>query len=88
MGVYLYAILGGEPFIYGELMDIVNNHPRSAFQIFTNGTLVDKKIVKRFWKTKNVVPVLSAEGGKEETDKRRGKGVYQKVTGLMNILKN
>jgi MoaA/NifB/PqqE/SkfB family radical SAM enzyme len=88
MGVYLYTILGGEPFIYGELMNIVNNHPRPAFQIFTNGTLVNEKIVKRFWKTKNVVPVLSVEGGKEETDKRRGKGVYQKVTGLMNILKN
>jgi MoaA/NifB/PqqE/SkfB family radical SAM enzyme len=88
MGVYLYTILGGEPFIYGELMDIVNNHPRPAFQIFTNGTLVNEKIVKRFWKTKNVVPVLSIEGKKEKTDKRRGKGVYQKVTGLMNILKN
>jgi MoaA/NifB/PqqE/SkfB family radical SAM enzyme len=87
MGVYLYTILGGEPFIYKELMDIVNAHPRSAFQIFTNGTLVDENTIKKFWKTKNVVPVISVEGGEEETDKRRGKGVYKKVTWLMDTLK-
>jgi len=87
IGTYLYTILGGEPFVYPELLDIVNRHPKSAFQIFTNSTLLTEDKINRFWKTKNVVPVLSLEGGMEETDDRRGKGVYEKVVAAMDLLK-
>ncbi len=87
IGCYLYTILGGEPFVYPKLLDIVNNHPHSIFQIFTNGLLVDERKIERFWKTKNVVLVISLEGDEEETDKRRGKGVFRKIVELMDILK-
>ncbi|MEN3012522.1 MAG: radical SAM protein [Dictyoglomus thermophilum] len=87
IGTYFYTILGGEPFVYPDLLDIVNRHPRSVFQIFTNATLLDEKKIERFWKSKNVVPVLSIEGGKEETDYRRGVGVYEKVVNAMDLLK-
>ncbi len=87
MGVYLYTILGGEPFIYEDLFDIINKHPHSAFQIFTNCTFLDDKKIDKMWKSKNVVPVLSIEGNKEDTDRRRGSGVYEKVVSLMDTLK-
>lgn len=87
IGTYFYTILGGEPFVYQNLLDIVHRHPRSIFQIFTNGTLVDEKIIEKFWKSKNVVPVVSLEGGPEETDYRRGKGVYERVIYTMDLLK-
>ncbi len=87
IGTYFYTILGGEPFVYPELLDIVNRHKRSVFQIFTNATLLDEDKIERFWKSKNVVPVLSIEGGQEETDKRRGNGVYEKVIKAMDLLK-
>jgi len=87
IGTYFYTILGGEPFVYPDLLDIVNRHPRSVFQIFTNATLLDERKIERFWKSKNVVPVLSIEGGKEETDYRRGVGVYEKVVNAMDLLK-
>ncbi|MEN2984316.1 MAG: radical SAM protein, partial [Dictyoglomaceae bacterium] len=87
IGCYLYTILGGEPFLYPKLLDIINNHPNSAFQIFTNGALLDEKKVERFWKTKNVIPVLSLEGDEKETDKRRGKGVFKRLVEVMDMLK-
>lgn len=87
IGTYFYTILGGEPFVYPGLLDIVNRHPRSVFQIFTNATLLDEDKIERFWKSRNVVPVLSIEGGKEETDYRRGLGVYEKVVHAMDLLK-
>ncbi|PMQ01774.1 MAG: radical SAM protein [Dictyoglomus sp. NZ13-RE01] len=87
IGCYFYTILGGEPFVYPKLLDIVNKHPNSVFQIFTNSTLLNEKIIERFWKSKNVVPVLSIEGDEEETDKRRGNGVYAKVVEAMDMLK-
>ncbi|MGC9001607.1 MAG: radical SAM protein [Dictyoglomus sp.] len=87
IGTYFYTVLGGEPFVYPGLLDIVNRHPRSVFQIFTNATLLDENKIERFWKSKNVVPVLSLEGGKEETDYRRGLGVYEKVVNAMDLLK-
>jgi len=87
IGTYFYTILGGEPFVYPELLDIVNRHKRSVFQIFTNATLLDESKIERFWKSKNVVPVLSIEGGPEETNKRRGNGVYEKVVKAMDLLK-
>ncbi|MGB9787539.1 MAG: radical SAM protein [Dictyoglomus turgidum] len=87
IGTYFYTVLGGEPFVYPGLLDIVNRHPRSVFQIFTNATLLDENKIEKFWKSKNVVPVLSLEGGKEETDYRRGLGVYEKVVNAMDLLK-
>jgi MoaA/NifB/PqqE/SkfB family radical SAM enzyme len=87
IGTYFYTILGGEPFVYPNLMDIVNKHPDSIFQIFTNATLLNENIIEKFWKSRNVVPVLSLEGGLEETNERRGKGVYEKVVLAMDLLK-
>ncbi|MGB9857768.1 MAG: radical SAM protein [Dictyoglomaceae bacterium] len=87
IGCFFYTILGGEPFVYPKLLDIVNRHPHSVFQIFTNATLVNEKTIEKFWKSKNVVLVLSIEGDEEETDKRRGKGVFSKVVEVMDMLK-
>ena len=51
--------------------------------MFTNGTFIDERYFKLLDECRNLVPVLSIEGGREITDARRGEGIYDRVTGNM-----
>ena len=79
MGVYFFTILGGEPFVCDYMWDVFNKYNDVAFQVFTNGTMLDEQTVKRLIKLGNVMPIISLEGSQEETDSRRGTGIYQKT---------
>lgn len=87
LGTYLYTILGGEPFIRDDLFEIYKKHKGCAFQVFTNGTLIDEEVVKKIKDCANVMPVLSVEGFEKETDERRGEGVYKKLMNAMDLLR-
>ena len=39
-GNSFFGILGGEPFMYKGLLDILAEHPDCYFQVFTNGQLI------------------------------------------------
>jgi MoaA/NifB/PqqE/SkfB family radical SAM enzyme len=86
MGVHLFTLLGGEPFIYDGLLDLAASNQRSYFQIFTNGTLIDEEIVDELAELGNVAPMLSLEGDEEMTDARRGPGVYRHILEVMDML--
>ncbi len=45
----------------------------------TNGTYLNERYLELFDKSRNLIPVMSIEGGKETTDARRGAGVYDKL---------
>jgi uncharacterized Fe-S cluster-containing radical SAM superfamily protein len=77
MGVALYTILGGEPFIKPELFEIFRRHNDVYFQLYTNGTLINEDICKKLLSVGNVFPQISIEGFEKETDASRGKGTYQ-----------
>lgn len=87
-GVFLYIVTGGEPFIRSDLMEIYQKYPHLMFLIITNGTLLDEELVRKIADSGNIIPVLSIEGNEEETDERRGKGVYSKVLKAMKLLKS
>jgi MoaA/NifB/PqqE/SkfB family radical SAM enzyme len=87
LGTYLYTILGGEPFIREDMFEIYKKHSDCAFQVFTNGTLLDEEMVKKIKDVGNVMPVLSIEGFEKETDERRGKGVFKKLMDSMDLLR-
>jgi len=87
MGIYLVIITGGEPFLRKDLFDLFEKHPDTIFQVYTNGTLIDEKMVERFVALGNVVPAISIEGLREETDVRRGKGHFDQVVRVMDWLK-
>jgi MoaA/NifB/PqqE/SkfB family radical SAM enzyme len=87
MGIHLVLMTGGEPFLRKDLFDLFEKHEDTIFQIYTNGTLIDEKMVKRFVALGNVVPAISLEGFEEETDKRRGKGHFARVSKVMDWLK-
>ncbi len=86
MGVYLFTLLGGEPFIYDELLEIARANPDSYFQVFTNGTMLTDEVIDQLVEVGNVAPMLSIEGTPEMTDKRRGPGMHAEVQGAMDRL--
>lgn len=87
LGVFCYLIAGGEPFIFDGLLDICSAHKDSFFLIMTNGTAIRENHFKKIRKLSNVLVTVSIEGDKEITDKRRGKGVYEKVVHTLRKLK-
>jgi MoaA/NifB/PqqE/SkfB family radical SAM enzyme len=87
IGVHLITILGGEPFIYQSLLDVLAQHRDMVFQVFTNGTLIDRELASRIVQVGNIAPVISIEGFQRETDARRGTGTFNKIMEAMDYLR-
>ena len=87
LGIYYIIILGGEPFINDYMLDIYEKYSDVMFSPFSNGTMITAEVADRIKKLGNVIPMLSLEGFEEETDGRRGKGVFKKVMNVMDMLK-
>ncbi|MCK4589647.1 MAG: radical SAM protein [Nanoarchaeota archaeon] len=87
MGIYFIVTLGGETFVRQDMFDIYKKHNDVYFQVYTNGTLISKKVAKELSILGNVAPILSLEGFEKETDARRGKNVYKKVMQAMDNLR-
>ncbi|HQL65623.1 MAG TPA: radical SAM protein, partial [bacterium] len=87
LGIYFVTISGGEPFYREDLLDIWKKHNDMFFLVYTNGTLIDEKMAEKLADLGNVAPAISVEGFKEETDKRRGPGVYEKISNAWKYLK-
>ena len=88
LGISFVMIAGGEPLVRPEILDIVRDFPEITFLVFTNGLLITEEIAERLEKQRNFVPVISLEGYEEDTDERRGEGVYQRLQGTIDKLKN
>jgi MoaA/NifB/PqqE/SkfB family radical SAM enzyme len=72
-GNAFFGILGGEPFMHPQLLDLLAAHPDCYFQIFTNGQLITEKIAQRLKEIGNCTPLISIEGLEGVSDERRGK---------------
>lgn len=79
-GSYFFGILGGEPLMYHGLFEVLEKHPDCYFQIFTNATLITPKLAQRMRELGNVTPLISIEGLRDESDRRRGRDdVYERT---------
>jgi len=85
LGVSFIVIAGGEPLTRPIILDLAEKYPAIMFLVFTNGLLIDEGVIKKMSKSRNIVPLVSLEGYENDTDKRRGAGVYEKV--LKGIVK-
>lgn len=90
MGNSFFGILGGEPFMHPEVLQIFKNHPDCYFQVFTNGHFITDEVAKELRRCGNVTPLISVEGNEIVSDERRGRDhVYSKtMEGLQNCLKH
>jgi MoaA/NifB/PqqE/SkfB family radical SAM enzyme len=72
-GNSFFGLLGGEPFMHPQLMDILAAHPDCYFQIFTNGQLITDDVAKELRRLGNATPLISIEGSEIVSDERRGR---------------
>ncbi len=85
------VISGGEPFLYRSegktLLDIAEKFDNMFFMAYTNGTLIDDELAKKLFELGDLIPAISVEGYEDQTDERRGKGVYKKILEAISRLK-
>jgi len=86
LGVSVFLVSGGEPFLRPEILDIAAAMPEMLFPVFTNGYLIDDAAVARLRTIRNLVPILSLEGAPADTDARRGPGTHDRVLATMRAL--
>lgn len=87
MGISFIVLAGGEPMIRQDVITKATEFPEILFPIFTNGTMLNDDYLKLLNNNRNLVPILSIEGGEDETDSRRGNGVYKQLTDSMELMR-
>jgi len=89
LGVSIIVIAGGEPLVrQEEIFVLAKAHPRVLFPVFTNGLLIDEAMADAIAACRNIVPVISFEGFRGDTDARRGAGVYDRLLSVCARLKD
>ncbi len=90
VGNRVFGILGGEPFMHSELLEIFSRHPDCYFQVFTNGHFITAEVAREMRRLGNVTPLVSVEGNEIVSDERRGRlNVLSKtMEGLQHCLEN
>ncbi len=90
MGNSFFGIVGGEPFMHPQLLEILRRHPDCYFQIFTNGHFITDEVARQLREVGNATPLISVEGNETVSDIRRGRpGVLNRtMQGLHNCLKH
>ena len=84
IGISYILLAGGEPLLRRDIIEAAGKMQNIIFPIFTNETYMDERYFKLFDRCRNLIPVMSIEGGQEETDRRRGEGIYEKLLSNMN----
>ncbi|MCX7747778.1 MAG: radical SAM protein [Clostridia bacterium] len=83
LGISIILIAGGEPLVrQEEILDLISQFPEIIFPLFTNGMLLNEDTLEKLKHRKNIIPVISIEGFEEDTDRRRGDGVYEYLTNI------
>lgn len=86
LGVGFILLAGGEPLTRMDVLREAGRHRDLLFPVFTNGTMLTHDYLKLFSSSRNLLPVLSIEGGRMITDARRGAGVHAKLMEAMEAL--
>jgi MoaA/NifB/PqqE/SkfB family radical SAM enzyme len=86
MGVFLFVITGGEPLLRDGILEVFRRHKKLLFLLITNGTLMSDDKARAIARAGNIIPVVSIEGSQEQTDARRGDGIYDQVRNSMEHL--
>ncbi len=89
MGTHFYMLTGGEPLIRkADIVTLASENPECTFLIYTNATLIDKKLCDDIKRCGNITLALSIEGDECSNDDRRGDGAYETTLKAMELLKN
>jgi len=87
LGVSVVVIAGGEPLLRkDEILSLAHTFPWILFPLFTNGLMIDNDSAREIASQKNIVPLISFEGFRHDTDSRRGSGVYDRLLSSCSAL--
>jgi MoaA/NifB/PqqE/SkfB family radical SAM enzyme len=84
LGVSFILLAGGEPMLRRDVIEAAAETENIMFPIFTNGVFIDEKYFALFSEHRNLIPIMSIEGGRESTDSRRGAGIYDRLIANMD----
>lgn len=87
LGISVIFLAGGEPLTRLDILDAAKDCREIVFPLFTNGTLLDDNMLQKFKKQKNLIPIISLEGFRDDTDERRGAGVYEHVRNIIKRIR-
>jgi MoaA/NifB/PqqE/SkfB family radical SAM enzyme len=87
LGISVIGIIGGEPLLrHHEIIALAQSFPRIVFTLNTNGLLVNEETTEEIAGCENLVPFISLEGFRKETDSRRGQGMYDRVLSACSLM--
>jgi len=87
LGISVVGIIGGEPLLrHHEIIALAQSFPRIVFTLNTNGLLIDEETAEEIAACENLVPFISLEGFRKETDSRRGHGMYDQVLSACSLM--
>lgn len=85
------SFTGGEPFIRKDFFDLLEkcyeNRNITQYGILTNGTLLNRSIIKKLKDLKVDYIQVSLEGTKKTNDYIRGKGTFEKIIRAIKLLR-
>ncbi|MGB4441469.1 MAG: radical SAM protein [Coriobacteriia bacterium] len=87
IGTYAITILGGEPFIRPDILDLFDRFSDMTFQVFTNGGLITNNVAARLANAGNVLVCFSVDGFEKDHDARRGAGSLRNAERGMEALR-
>ena len=86
LGISFILLAGGEPMMRRDVIEAAGKMTNILFPIFTNGIFMDDKYFDLLDCSRNLMPIMSIEGDRENTDSRRGVGVYDRLIDNMDAL--
>jgi MoaA/NifB/PqqE/SkfB family radical SAM enzyme len=87
-GVSFVVLAGGEPLVRSsDILQIADRNPDLPIAVFTNALLIDDALAAEIGRRKNIVPIISIEGDKTQTDTRRSSGVYDAILRACTLLR-
>ena len=88
LGIGIIMFAGGEPLLRRDLFEVAASFPDTIFVMFTNGSLLDERVVADVVRHPNLIAALSLEGEEGETDGRRGQRTHERVWDAMEMLRD
>jgi MoaA/NifB/PqqE/SkfB family radical SAM enzyme len=86
LGVMAFIVAGGEPFLLPGLVNLFREFPDRLFLVFTNGTALKPEDLAALKKLSNTVVMVSLEGDRALTDRRRGDGTFDRALASLDRL--
>lgn len=87
LGVSFILLAGGEPLERPDVLDKAAKVRGLIFPVFTNGTLFTEDMLERFDRHRHLVPIVSIEGDRLQTDGRRGEGTFRQIECALDEMK-